>query len=63
MKSKKNTEEQIENLKRELAGVRRASLQATRKGDFMRLARLTSMAQSLNRAIMNAEGLGSIELA
>jgi hypothetical protein len=63
MKAKKNIEDQIENLKRELAGVRRASLQASRKGDFMRTARLTTMAQTLNRAILEAEGLSSIDLA
>jgi hypothetical protein len=63
MKAKKNIEEQIGNLRRELAGIRRASLAAARKGDFMRTARLTTMAQSLNRAILEAEGLASIELA
>jgi hypothetical protein len=63
MKAKKNIEDQIESLKKELAGVRRASLVASRKNDFMRTARLTTMAQNLNRAILEAEGLSSIDLA
>lgn len=48
-------EEQINALKRELQQVRSQSLEATRQGDFMRVARCTSQAARLNRAIMEAE--------
>lgn len=49
-------EETINALKRELQQVRNQSLEATRRGDFMRVARLTSQAAQLNRAIIEAEG-------
>lgn len=49
--------EKIESLKRELQTVRRASLLATRQGDYLKVARLTKQAAELNRAIMEAEGL------
>lgn len=45
----------IESLQRELQEVRRQSLEATRQGDFMKVARLTSRAASINRAIMDTE--------
>jgi hypothetical protein len=63
MKAKKNVEDQIESLLKELNGVRRASLQAARRNDFMRTARLTTIAAELNRAILEAEGLSSIDVA
>lgn len=47
--------EQIAALKKELAEVRAASMEATRRGDFMKVARCTSQAAQLNRAIMEAE--------
>jgi hypothetical protein len=62
MKANRQAEEQLAGLRRELAGIRRASLAASRKGDFMRVARLTSMAAGLNRAIMESEGLASFDL-
>ena len=37
----KITPEKIESLRHELSQIRQASLSATRKGDFMRVARLT----------------------
>ena len=40
----------------------RASLAASRKGDYMRIARLTAMAASLNRSIIETEGLISPDL-
>jgi hypothetical protein len=48
--------ELIETLRRELQQVRQASLQATRTGDFMRVARLTATAAKINKSIMDAEG-------
>lgn len=62
MKQNRQAEEHLAGLRRELAGVRRASLQAARKGDYMRIARLTAMAASLNRSIIEAEGLISPDL-
>ncbi|MGV3773586.1 MAG: hypothetical protein ACO1QB_11835 [Verrucomicrobiales bacterium] len=48
--------ELIQNLKRELQQVRQQSLHATRTGDFMKVARLTTVAAQLNKSIMDAEG-------
>lgn len=48
--------ELIETLKKELQHVRQASLQATRTGDFMKVARLTATAAKINKSIMDAEG-------
>jgi hypothetical protein len=52
----KVTPETISNLKRELQQIRQASLQATRMGDFMKVARLTTVAAQINKSIMDAEG-------
>jgi hypothetical protein len=49
------TPEKIESLRNELHQIRQASLSATRKGDFMRVARLTPRAAQINKAIMDAE--------
>lgn len=48
--------ELISTLKRELQEIRQRSLQATRQGDFMKVARLTAQAAKLNKSIMDAEG-------
>ena len=56
MTTAKITPELITSLKRELQQIRQASLQATRQGDFMKVARLTTAAASLNKSIMDAEG-------
>ena len=56
MTTAKITPELISSLKRELQQVRQASLQATRQGDFMKVARLTTVAAKLNKSIMDAEG-------
>lgn len=56
MTTSKITPEMITNLKRELQQVRQQSLQATRTGDFMRVARLTAVAARINKSIMDAEG-------
>jgi hypothetical protein len=56
MTTAKITPEMISTLKRELQTVRQQSLQATRQGDFMRVARLTAQAARLNKSIMDAEG-------
>lgn len=50
------TPELITSLKRELTSIRQASLQATRQGDFMKVARLTTVAAKINKSIMDAEG-------
>lgn len=50
------TPEIITTLKRELQTIRQQSLQATRQGDFMKVARLTAHAAKLNKSIMDAEG-------
>lgn len=62
MKQSKAAQAQIDNLKRELGEVRRASLVATRRGDFMRVARLNSQAQGLSKALAEAAGIVSIDL-
>jgi hypothetical protein len=62
MKANRQAEEQLASLRRELAGIRRASLAASRKGDYMRVARLTAMAAGLNRSIIETEGLISPDL-
>ena len=51
----KITPEKIESLRNELQKVRQASLQASRNGDFMRVARLTPRAAQINKAIADAE--------
>ena len=53
--SNKVTPQLIENLRNELTQIRKASLHATRNGDFMRVARLTPKAAQINKAIMDAE--------
>jgi len=62
MKQNKAAQAQAESLKRELEEVRRASLVATRRGDFMRVARLNSQAQGLSKALAETEGIVSIDL-
>ena len=54
MNSKMNPES-INNMKKELQQVRKASLHATRMGDFMKVARLTTEAARINKYIMDAE--------
>jgi hypothetical protein len=49
--------ESVDKLKEQLQQIRRASLLATRQGDYMRMARLTAEAAVLNKAIVEAEGL------
>jgi hypothetical protein len=51
----KVTPQLIESLRNELTQVRRASLNATRNGDFMKVARLTTQAARINKTIMDAE--------
>ena len=52
----------IENLRNDLYQVRQASLHASRNNDFMRVARLTSKAAQINKAIMDAQGQMDAEL-
>ena len=54
--SSKITPQTIESLRNELTQVRKASLHATRNGDFMKVARLTTQAARINKSIMDAEG-------
>jgi hypothetical protein len=56
MTTAKITPELITSMKRELQQIRQASLQATRQGDFMKVARLTTVAAKINKSIMDAEG-------
>jgi hypothetical protein len=51
----KNVEARLINLREELAAVRRASLAASRKGDYMQVAKFTARAQKINKEIMDAE--------
>ena len=62
MKQNKAAQAHMAHLKRELEDVRRASLVATRRGDFMRVARLNSQAQDLSKALAEAEGMIAIDL-
>lgn len=48
---------EIDGLKQDLQRVRRESLQATRDGDFRKVARLTAEAAQLNKSILDAQGL------
>jgi hypothetical protein len=52
----------IEKLREHLQEIRRASLIATRQGDYMRIGKLTAEAASLNKAIVEAEGLVMVGL-
>jgi hypothetical protein len=52
----------IHDWKQNLLKVRKASLQATRDGDFLKVARLTWQAGRLNKAIMRAEGQIEIDI-
>ncbi len=53
----KNLPQRVDDMKRELQKIRKASLLATREGDYRKIAHLTVQASTLNRAIMEAEGL------
>lgn len=46
---------QLEKLRQELAAVRNASLEASRRGDFMKVAKLTATAHKINRLIWDFE--------
>jgi hypothetical protein len=52
-----NIPAEIENLRGQLDIVRRASLLATRQNDFRKVAKLTTEAAHLNKAIVEAQGL------
>ena len=51
----------IEQLRAELRQVRQESLAATRRGDYRTVAKLTSAAAALNKAILEAEDLVATE--
>jgi kynureninase len=46
---------QLERLRKELAAVRSASLEASRTGDYMKVARLTASAHRINKVIWDFE--------
>jgi hypothetical protein len=48
---------EVHDLKQKLRTVRIESLEATRRGDYRRVAKLTAEAGAINRAIMEAQGL------
>jgi hypothetical protein len=52
----KDISEQIASLKEALNRVRRESLNATRLGDYRAVARLTTEASNINKAILEAQG-------
>jgi hypothetical protein len=52
----KVTKKEIEDLQRELVAVRTASIDATRQGNFMKVARLTAVTARINKTIMTLEG-------
>jgi hypothetical protein len=62
MKQNKAAQAHMENLKRELEEVRRASLTATRRGDYMRIARLNAQAAGLSKSLAEAEGIIPVDL-
>lgn len=49
--------EYLVKLREELREVRRKSLEATRRGDFMQVARMTARAAEINNEIANLEGV------
>jgi hypothetical protein len=57
MKANTINPKHIEEMKRELQRVRRDSLLATRTGDYIKIAKLTTEAAKLNAAISEAEGI------
>lgn len=57
---RKKTADELAELRKELTHIRTASLLATRKGDYMRVARLTVQASELHKQILEREGLFTI---
>lgn len=47
---------ELDQLKQRLQEIRKASLAATHKGDYMKVARLTTEAANLNKAIVQIAG-------
>lgn len=47
---------ELEQLKQRLNEIRKASLTATQKGDYMKVARLTTEAANINKAILQIAG-------
>ncbi|MDX1953642.1 MAG: hypothetical protein SFY81_15845 [Verrucomicrobiota bacterium] len=62
MRQNKALEAELANKRRELESVRRAAFIASRKGDFLRSARLSAQAVTLSKSIIEAEGLISTDL-
>lgn len=52
-----NSEQATDSLQAELGNIRRASLAALRRGDYMKMARLTAQAARINRALLDLQGL------
>jgi hypothetical protein len=57
MRKDSDHNEELARLAEELRRVRQQSLEASRKGDFRTVARLTQQAADINRGILQAEGL------
>jgi hypothetical protein len=52
--------DEVEKLRHELHELRRASLVASRRGDYIQTGKLTAQAANLNRAIVQAQGLVAV---
>jgi hypothetical protein len=55
MKTKAQMLTELENSRHELTRIRQDSVQATRQGDFMKVAQFTAQAANLNRRIVDLE--------
>lgn len=51
-----NSTAQLQQLKESLQHIRQESLLATRQGDFRKVAKLTTEAATLNKAILETQG-------
>ena len=59
MKTKKGTTPRVDLLKAQLRDIRKAALEASRKGNSLEAARLSAEAIKLNRLILASEGLAA----
>lgn len=58
-KTKKANLQKLENMRSQLRELRRNALEASRKGDALKAARISAEAVKLNKAILQAEGLAN----
>ena len=59
--NKKNEDSIISDLKRELSAVQKASLMASKLGDFAKSATLAAQAVQISKAIAREEGLPPVD--